>query len=167
MTGTAKATDLLKASLRNNPEWVIVTELRTGEEAIEWLEAIKSDHRSITSLHAASTYDIPARIMGMYSEERTVDEVRFEQTIFKLLNIGVQIEAKIINGSKVRYISEVMEYRPDSEGGPILLFKQKMDIKGESRYALNDMSPVMRERLSDSGTSVPLFDKALADAQSV
>lgn len=164
VTGTAKATDLLKASLRNNPEWVIVTELRTGEEAIEWLEAIKSDHRSITSLHAASTYDIPSRIMGMYSEERTVDEVRFEQTIFKLLNIGVQIEAKIINGSKVRFISEVMEYRPDSEGGPILLFKQKVDIKGKSRYELNDMSPEMRERLYDSGTSTPLFDEALAAA---
>ena len=164
VTGTAKATDLLKASLRNNPEWVIVTELRTGEEAIEWLEAIKSDHRSITSLHAASTYDIPSRIMGMYSEERTVDEVRFEQTIFKLLNIGVQIEAKIINGSKVRFISEVMEYRPDSQGGPILLFKQKMDIKGKSRYELNNMSPEMRERLYDSGTSVPLYDEALAAA---
>lgn len=167
VTGTAKATDLLKASLRNNPEWVIVTELRTGEEAIEWLEAIKSDHRSITSLHAASTYDIPSRIMGMYSEERTVDEVRFEQTIFKLLNIGVQIEAKIINGSKVRFISEVMEYRPDSQGGPILLFKQKMDIKGKSRYELNNMSPEMRERLYDSGTSVPLYDEALAAAHTM
>ena len=161
VTGTATAADLLKASLRNNPEWVIVTELRSGDEAIEWLEAIKSDHRSITSLHAASTSDIPSRIMGMYSEEREVDAEMFEQTIFKLLNIGVQISAKIINGTKVRYISEVMEFRTDKEGGSISLFKQSMNNEGKSRYKIHDMSDEMRERLSDSGAETPLFDQAL------
>lgn len=161
VTGSAKASDLLKASLRNNPEWVIVTELRSGEEAVEWLEAIKSDHRSLTSLHASSTSDIPSRIAGMYAEERPVDEVRFEQTIFKLLNIGVQIEAKIINGKKVRFISEVMEFRQTAIGGPILLFKQHMNHEGVSRYAIQDMSEDMRQRLEDVGAEISQFDKAL------
>lgn len=162
VTGSAKASDLLKASLRNNPEWVIVTELRSGEEAVEWLEAIKSDHRSITSLHAASTSDIPSRVAGMYAEERPVDEVRFEQTVFKLLNIGVQIEAKIVDGKKVRFISEVMEFRQTSDGGPILLFKQNMNHEGKSRYTIRDMSPEMRERLVDAGANFKQFDNELA-----
>ena len=161
VTGSAKASDLLKASLRNNPEWVIVTELRSGEEAVEWLEAIKSDHRSITSLHASSTSDIPSRVAGMYAEERPVDEVRFEQTVFKLLNIGVQIEAKIVNGKKVRFISEVMEFRQTAIGGPILLFKQHMNHEGVSRYAIQDMSEDMRQRLEDAGAEIGQFDKAL------
>lgn len=161
VTGSAKASDLLKASLRNNPEWVIVTELRSGEEAVEWLEAIKSDHRSITSLHASSTSDIPSRVAGMYAEERPVDEVRFEQTVFKLLNIGVQIEAKIVNGKKVRFISEVMEFRQTAAGGPILLFKQHMNHEGVSRYAIQDMSEDMRQRLEDAGAEFGQFDKAL------
>lgn len=161
VTGSAKASDLLKASLRNNPEWVIVTELRSGEEAVEWLEAIKSDHRSITSLHASSTSDIPSRVAGMYAEERPVDEVRFEQTVFKLLNIGVQIEAKIVNGKKVRFISEVMEFRQTAAGGPILLFKQHMNHEGVSRYAIQDMSEDMRQRLEDAGAEIGQFDKAL------
>lgn len=161
VTGSAKASDLLKASLRNNPEWVIVTELRSGEEAVEWLEAIKSDHRSITSLHASSTSDIPSRVAGMYAEERPVDEVRFEQTVFKLLNIGVQIEAKIVNGKKVRFISEVMEFRQTAIGGPILLFKQHMNHEGASRYAIQDMSEDMRQRLEDAGAEFGQFDKAL------
>lgn len=161
VTGSAKASDLLKASLRNNPEWVIVTELRSGEEAVEWLEAIKSDHRSITSLHASSTSDIPSRVAGMYAEERPVDEVRFEQTVFKLLNIGVQIEAKIVHGKKVRFISEVMEFRQTAIGGPILLFKQHMNHEGVSRYAIQDMSDDMRQRLEDAGAEFGQFDKAL------
>ena len=165
VTGSAPASGLLKASLRNNPEWVIVTELRSGEEAVEWLEAIKSDHRSITSLHASSTSDIPSRIAGMYAEERPVDEVRFEQTVFKLLNIGVQIEAKIIDGKKIRFISEVMEFRQDSEGGPILLFKQNMDHEGKTRFRITDMSSAMRERLADAGANFKQFDQALAQYQ--
>lgn len=161
--GEATASKLLKASLRNNPEWVIVTELRTGEEAIEWLEAIKSDHRSITSLHAASTLDIPSRVQGMYSEMRTVDSDKFEQTVFKLLNIGIQIEAKIINDKKVRFISEVMEFREDKDGGPILLFKQNRNSLGEPRYKWADISEDMRDRLIDAGANFKQFDAAYAN----
>lgn len=163
VAGEATASNLLKASLRNNPEWVIVTELRTGEEAIEWLEAIKSDHRSITSLHAASTLDIPSRIQGMYSEMRNVDSDKFEQTVFKLLNVGIQIEAKIINDKKVRFISEVMEFREDKDGGPILLFKQNRNNLGVPRYKWADISEDMRDRLIDAGANFKQFDAAYAN----
>lgn len=162
-TPTAPATALLKASLRNNPEWVIVTELRSGEEAVEWLEAIKSDHRSITSLHAKTAYDIPSRIHGMYSEVRDTGEELFIQNVMRLLDIGIQIEAKIINGEKVRYISEVMEYRPEVDGGPILLFKQKMDMHGNSRYEFKQMSPELREKLDDAGADYTLFTNDVLD----
>lgn len=162
-TAKAPATALLKASLRNNPEWVIVTELRTGEEAVEWMEAIKSDHRSITSLHAASAKNIPNRINGMYSEVRNVDEARFEENVRGLLNIGVQLEARIINNRKVRFISEVMEFRPEDEGGNIMIFKQRMRKDGSREYSFGPMSEEMRDRLDDNNASIPLYDKQYAE----
>ncbi|WP_208443852.1 ATPase, T2SS/T4P/T4SS family, partial [Pantoea agglomerans] len=44
-------TDLIKAALRNNPRWILVTETR-GKEAYEMIQAVLSGHHVVTSLHA-------------------------------------------------------------------------------------------------------------------
>jgi pilus assembly protein CpaF len=49
--------DILRNCLRANPNRIILTEIRTGEAAYEFLEVLNSGHRgSMTTIHASSTF---------------------------------------------------------------------------------------------------------------
>lgn len=57
-------TDLVKAALRNNPRWILVSETR-GQEAYEMIQAVLSGHHIVTSLHAINARAIPKRLINM------------------------------------------------------------------------------------------------------
>jgi pilus assembly protein CpaF len=49
--------DILRNCLRANPNRIILTEVRTGEAAYEFLEVLNSGHKgSMTTIHASSTF---------------------------------------------------------------------------------------------------------------
>lgn len=56
--------DLLKAALRSFPKYIIVGETR-GAEAWEMLQAMKSGHSGITTIHAEDGPDAISRLEGM------------------------------------------------------------------------------------------------------
>lgn len=58
--------DLLRASLRSNPTYIFVGETR-GKEAWEMLQAMKSGHAGITTIHAGDGPDALTRLEGMMS----------------------------------------------------------------------------------------------------
>jgi len=66
-------TDLIKAALRNNPTWIILSETR-GKEAYEMLQAVLSGHKMITTLHAVDVRAIPKRFVNMIKIGYSVDE---------------------------------------------------------------------------------------------
>ncbi|MDT2914534.1 CpaF/VirB11 family protein [Lactococcus lactis] len=161
VTRSASADELLKASLRNNPTWVVVTELRGGDEANEWLQAIRSDHKSITSLHSDSALSIPNRIMGMIGEVRNVQEDRIENEIKRLLNIGIHINVEWIHGRKVRYIADVVEFRNKEQGDSITLFTQEMDKDGNRSIKMNRISSKLHKTLELSGFDLSRYDELM------
>src|SRR5690606_4660651 len=56
--------ELVKASLRSNPDWIIISETR-GAEAADILDSVKTDHAIITTIHAKGAMNIPARLVPM------------------------------------------------------------------------------------------------------
>ena len=52
---------LIKASLRNNPDYLLVAEVR-GEEMYDALQAVMSGHPLITTTHASCLENIPSRL---------------------------------------------------------------------------------------------------------
>ena len=49
--------DILRNCLRATPNRIILTEIRTGQAAYEFLEVLNSGHKgSMTTIHASSTY---------------------------------------------------------------------------------------------------------------
>lgn len=163
VTPSASASDQLKASLRNGPTWVVVVEVRSGSEANEWLQAIRSDHKSITSIHASSAMSIPNRLMGMIGEVRNVQEDRIEDEIKSLLNIGIHINVKWVNGRKQRYIADIVEFRGKKEGDSILLFEQEMDSDGKTSSKMKTISEEMHKRLSLAGADLTEYDSLVEE----
>lgn len=138
-------TELIKAGLRNNPDWIMVTETR-GQEAYEMIQAVLSGHSIITSLHAVDARAIPSRFVNMakmgyeLSEEALIDDIR------RYFNFGIHIKKVKYKGHVVRYLQEVLEFHPD---GDRTIFKQRF-IDGVFTFETFELSEEFINDLEES-----------------
>lgn len=154
----ATIANFVKISLRNNPEWVIVSETR-GSEAYEMFQAVLSGSYIITTLHAPDAHKVPDRFVNMITDEyQNANEERLERNILENFNIGIHIEYVDIDvpqpkGMKpkmkrIRYASEIVEYNLD---GIKTLFKQSY-IKGKWVFEpQGDLSDYIKQKFLKAG----------------
>ncbi|HAZ0888593.1 TPA: Flp pilus assembly complex ATPase component [Enterococcus faecium] len=136
--------DLVKACLRNNPRWIIVSETR-GAEAYEMLQAILSGHHVITTLHAINARAIPRRFVNMCASGYNINETAVEEDINRYFDFGVHIKKVVINGKVIRYLNEIVEF---SDTGTTTVFKQKL-INGEFIRENGALSDDFKERMAE------------------
>ncbi|MBP2098903.1 CpaF/VirB11 family protein [Enterococcus rivorum] len=157
--------ELIKAGLRNNPKWLMVTEMRYAKEAYEWLQGIMTDHHSITTVHAVTAEAIPDRILSMILEEFSVNEDRFLRNIRTYVDIGVQVKVRVIGTRKVRYISEILYY---GESENHCLFTQRCDREGKLSATFHDPLPLpLYERMMDFGQEARLVSEEKKEEEHV
>lgn len=104
--------DLVKAALRNNPDWVIISETR-GAEAADILDSVKTDHSIITTLHAKGAMNIPARLVPMVRQTpaySVMSDLMVGKEIVEFLRFGIYMRYDIVDGKIVRRIKEIVEY---------------------------------------------------------
>lgn len=137
-------TDLVKAALRNNPRWILVTETR-GSESYELIQSVLSGHKIITSLHAITARAIPRRMARMAKMGYNISEKDLEEDIKRYFDLGILIERKNYNGKVVRYLKEVVEFGVDED---ITVFKQKFK-NGVFETQAGRISDELLEKLHD------------------
>lgn len=136
--------DLVKAGLRCNPRWIIVSETR-GQEAYEMLNAVLSGHFIITTLHAVNARAIPRRFVNMCGTGYTINENAVEEDINRYFDFGIHIKKTVHEGKVVRYLDEIVEF---SEAGAITVFKQKY-LHGQFTHENGDLSEDFKERMAE------------------
>jgi len=105
---------LVKSCLRQNPDWILVSESR-GEEVKEMLSTIATGHSIITTLHSENAKLIPTRIQFMTRESISLN------AIHQLIDIGIHLDIeKDELGHQKRYISEVVEFGVNKNNQPIV-----------------------------------------------
>ena len=104
---------LIKIALRNNPDWVIVTEVK-NTEAYDFIQASMTGHSAITTIHSDSALYSLDRLCGLCKKSFDVDENLLLSNMAKHIKIGVHLEKTYdsINKRYVRQISEIVEYIP-------------------------------------------------------
>lgn len=117
---TVTITHLVKAALRNNPRWILVSETR-GQEAYEMIQAVLSGHSIITTLHAVNARAIPKRLINMAKMGYEFSEEGLESDIRRYFDFGIHIIRDEYKGKTMRYLSEVVFYNND---GDQTVFKQ-------------------------------------------
>ena len=83
--------DAIKASLRLNPKWIMLSEARS-KEVKYLLEGGSTGVRGMTTLHTDDVRNIPDRILNML--ETRVDADRLENDIYQAMDVGVLIRKK-------------------------------------------------------------------------
>jgi pilus assembly protein CpaF len=107
---------LIKASLRNNPDWIIISETR-GSEAYSMIKSGLSGHKIITTLHSDSAETNVDRLIHMCKEEYDLDQLLLGQMITSVFDVGVHLDYDVTDDGIVRYVCEIIEYKGYDENG--------------------------------------------------
>ena len=98
---------LLKASFRQNPDYVIVGEVR-GKEAFVLFQGMASGHASIATIHADSVQTVIQRL--------ETPPINLSPTLVNSLDVVAVMTHATVHGHetrKLREITEVIEVKPD------------------------------------------------------
>lgn len=97
--------DAIKASLRLNPKWIMLSEARSTEVKY-LLQSWSTGVCGMTTLHTDDVRNIPDRILNML--ENRVDADRLENDIYQAMDVGVLIRKRKNERNEIyRYIDQV------------------------------------------------------------
>lgn len=102
----------IKVSLRQNPEWILLSEARSIEVK-ELIESFSTGLHGLTTLHTDDVRKIPDRILNMIQDSFLAS--RLENDVYSFINVGVLIRKVFIEGKIKRYIAQVCLF--DRDGG--------------------------------------------------
>ena len=143
--------ELIRSGLRNNPDWLMISEVRGGE-AQDLLSAALTGHSIMTTLHATGADNIPSRLSNMVATGNS--NINFEALqldIVSVLNLGVHLHMKIDEetGRVSREIREIFEYTGYVKGTGIIgrpIFERKLDYDPDTNIYSEQ---IIKRRLSD------------------
>ncbi|WP_197023531.1 CpaF/VirB11 family protein [Heyndrickxia ginsengihumi] len=129
----------IRAALRNNPDWIMVSEVR-GEEAAQMFEAAQTDHSIMTTLHVKEAKRIPDRLRELLMRSRSwasLPGVMVGKAITDLIKFGAYMKIeKLEDGSYYRYIKEIVEFTDYTEKGVSCryLYRKVREVDETGKY---------------------------------
>lgn len=144
--------DLIKAGLRNNPDWMIIAETR-GSEAYSMLESALTDHSIITTIHAKKAEAIPSRLLTMIGQKYNINEMVLGRDIVNTLKFGIYMTMEETKNGIERFIREIVEFTDYTEGGvkyiPIYAIERIYDDQTETYKKQVIMNPLSNETIQE------------------
>lgn len=81
-------TDAVKSALRHNPNYIVLGEIRSKEQAVEAVTAWDSDHAGIATMHVGSVERIPKKLLRFC---RSMGDSISEEEIVGLVHVFVRV----------------------------------------------------------------------------
>lgn len=114
----ASYTDVLVTCMRQNPKWILLSEVRSAEAVSAVRNSISSGHNILSTIHADKASAIPYRLYSLM--ETDLDVNQFLNTIYRYIQLGVHIKAYYSKelGKFHREVDEVCEFYVDENNQP-------------------------------------------------
>ena len=114
----ASYSDVLVTCMRQNPKWILLSEVRSAEAVSAVRNSISSGHNILSTIHADKASAIPYRLYSLM--ETDLDVHQFLTTIYRYIQLGVHIKAFYSKeyGKFHRELDEVTEFYVDDENIP-------------------------------------------------
>lgn len=139
----ASYTDVLVSCMRQNPKWILLSEVRSAEAVTAARNSISSGHYILSTIHADKASSIPNRMYSLMENSQDMDQ--FLKSIYRYIQIGVYIRGYQSKETKrfVREIAEVCEFyvTEDNEAKYNIIYRKTPDgnvIKHEPTKYLKD-----------------------------
>lgn len=123
-------TAAIKASLRQNPKWLVLSEARSVE-VTSLLEQWSTGVKGFTTIHLDDLRKLPDRIQNMMDNINDAD--RMENRIYRYVNVGILVRKREkADGSVQRYIDQLCFFsREEGENKIYMLVKDGEVISEE------------------------------------
>lgn len=125
----ASYSDVLVTCMRQNPKWILLSEVRSAEAVSAVRNSISSGHNILSTIHSDKASAIPHRMYALMESELDVDQ--FLNTIYRYVQLGVHIKAYYSKkyGKFHREIDEITEFYIDDDNKPVynVIYQKLMD----------------------------------------
>lgn len=105
--------DAIKASLRQRPDWILVSEVRS-HEVMHLLESISTGTHLLSTIHAYDAVRIPSRILHMF-ESNELSNQTILCSIHEAIDFGIHLEAVIGENGIHRSLKQIVCFDVEDE----------------------------------------------------
>ena len=138
----ASYSDVLVTCMRQNPRWILLSEVRSAEAVMAVRNSISSGHNILSTIHADKAASIPNRLYSLL--ESNLDLEQFLRSIHRYFQLGVHIKGYYSKelGRFHREVCEVTEFyvTENNEAKSNTIYKKtpdgKFTIKNPTKYLL-------------------------------
>ena len=115
----ASYSDVLVACMRQNPKWILLSEVRSAEAVMAVRNSISSGHNILSTIHADKASSIPHRMYSLL--ETNMDVEQFLKLIYRYVQIGVCVKGfqDPVTKEFRRQVIEVTEFYVDKDDKPV------------------------------------------------
>ena len=149
----ASYSDVLVTCMRQNPKWILLSEVRSAEAVMAVRNSISSGHYILSTIHADKAASIPNRMYSLLETNQDIEQ--FLKSIYRYVQIGVYIRGYQSKETKnfVREIAEVVEFHvtDDNRAEYTTLYKKTPS----GTIYRNNPSKYLIEYLEAQGTELP------------
>lgn len=138
----ASYSDVLVTCMRQNPRWILLSEVRSAEAVMAVRNSISSGHNILSTIHADKAASIPNRLYSLL--ESNLDLEQFLRSIHRYVQLGVHIKGYYSKelGRFHREVCEVTEFyvTENNEAKSNTIYKKtpdgKFTIKNPTKYLI-------------------------------
>ncbi len=149
----ASYSDVLVTCMRQNPIWILLSEVRSAEAVTAVRNSISSGHHIISTIHSDKASLIPLRMFSLLESNLDVDQ--FLTTIHRYVQIGIYVKGYMSKelGRFQREIMEICEFYVDDDNKPQVNIIFRKNLTGE--LVMNNPTKHLRDYLGIQGVDLP------------
>lgn len=131
----ASYSDVLVTCMRQNPKWILLSEVRSAEAVTAVRNSISSGHNILSTIHADKSESIPHRMYSLL--ESNIDVEQFLKTIYRYVQLGIFVRGRYDPSQKrfVREIAGVTEFFVTDDNEAQFNNIYKKTVSGEETYS--------------------------------
>ncbi len=149
----ASYSDVLVTCMRQNPKWILLSEVRSAEAVMAVRNSISSGHYILSTIHADKAESIPNRMYSLLETNQDIDQ--FLKSIYRYVQLGVYIRGYQDRVTKRfhREIASVVEFyvTEDNEAKYNVIYKKLND----GHVVRQNPSKYLLEYLEGQGVELP------------
>ena len=149
----ASYSDVLVACMRQNPKWILLSEVRSAEAVMAVRNSISSGHYILSTIHADKAASIPNRMYSLLETNQEIDQ--FLKSIYRYVQLGVLIRGRQDRETKrfIREVGEVTEFyvTEDNEAKYNTIYRKTP----EGQIYRKNPSKYLIDYIEGQGVSIP------------
>jgi len=138
----ASYSEVLVTCMRQNPRWILLSEVRSAEAVMAVRNSISSGHNILSTIHADKAASIPMRMYALLEGDQDIEQ--YLSSIHRYVQLGVYVKGYMSKelGRFQREIMEVCEFfvNEDNVAKSNIIYKKSLDgsfsIKNPTKYLL-------------------------------